>query len=191
MRKLILVRHSISKIDPTLPPHQWGLTLDGRARCSLLANRLADHRPEVVITSREPKAAQTGELVARQLGIPSLAAEGLHEHRRQAGGSMDLAAFQAKIETLFAQPDQLVFGLETAQQALDRFRIALQAIMTDRPERVVAVVSHGTVMALYYGAISGCDPLVFWRKLGMPGFYTVSWPGLVVNSQTLEIATLA
>jgi len=191
MRTLILVRHSLSQIDLNSPPHQWGLTAAGRARCVPLARRLAEHRPQVVVTSREPKAAQTGELVAGQLGIPCLAADGLHEHCRLGGGFLDSGEFRARIEALFARPDRLVFGLETAQQALDRYRAALQAVMADRPEAVVAVVSHGTVMALFYGAITGQAPFAFWLRLGIPGFYTVSWPSLVVNSQTLEIATLA
>lgn len=190
MRTLILVRHSLSQIDPNKSPHQWGLTDAGRARCVPLAKQLAEHRPQVVVTSREPKATQTGELVAGQLEIPCLAADGLHEHSRLAGGFLDSGEFRARIEALFARPDQLVFGLETGQQALDRFSAALRTVMADRPENVVAVVSHGTVMALFYGAITGQDPLAFWLRLGIPGFYTVSWPDLVVNSQTLEIATL-
>lgn len=191
MRTLILVRHSLPQIDPDQPPRQWGLAAEGRARCDPLAKRLADHGPQVVVTSREPKAAQTGELVACQLGIPYLTADGLHEHRRQAGGWVSREAFQAKIAALFAQPERIVFGLETAREALERFNAALQAVMAARPEDVVAVVSHGTVMALYYGSISGQDPFAFWRRLGIPGFYTVSWPDLDVNSQTLEIATSA
>jgi broad specificity phosphatase PhoE len=156
-----------------------------------LADRLALHQPEVIVTSLEPKAAQTGELVARKLGIPCLGVEGLHEHRRHRGGLWDPEAFQAKIDALFAQTDQVVFGMESGQQALERFTVTLQALMADRAEAVVTVVSHGTVMALYYGSISGQDPAAFWRRLGIPGFYTVSWPDLVVSSQTLEIATLA
>jgi broad specificity phosphatase PhoE len=190
MRKLILVRHAPSKIDPSLPPYMWGLTQAGRDLCSQLAEYLALHEPEVIITSEEPKAIQTGELVARELGIVCLQAQGLHEHRRQKDSLLDLKEFQAKIKALFAQPDQLVFGLETANEALARFTSALETLMSNRSERVVAVVSHGTVMSLYYGAFSGQDPWAFWQSLGMPGFYTVSWPDLVVSSEVLETATL-
>ena len=190
MRTIILVRHSLPEIDPNESPDQWGLTAEGRARCIPLARRLAEHRPLVVVTSRELKAAQTGELVAGQLGIPCLAADGLHEHCRLGGVWLDAGEFRARIETFFARPDQLVFGLETAQQALDRFSAALGTVMADRPEAVVTVISHGTVMALYYGAITGQNPFDFWGHLGIPGFYTVLWPDLVVNSQTLKIATL-
>jgi broad specificity phosphatase PhoE len=190
MRTLILVRHSLPEIDPDRAPGQWGLTAEGRARCIPLARRLAAHRPQVVVTSREAKAAQTGERVAGHLGIPCLAAAGLHEHCRLAGGWLDAGEFRTRIETFFARPDQLVFGLETAQQALDRFSAALGTVMAERPEAVVTVVSHGTVMALYYGAITGQNSFDFWQRLGIPGFYTVLWPDLVVYSQTLKIATL-
>lgn len=189
MRKLILVRHSLSKLDPALPPHQWELTKEGKARCVLLAEQLALHQPGLIITSEEPKAVQTGELTARELGIPCIQAENLHEHRRAQDRVMDTEVFLAQIEALFAYPDQLVYGLETAQEALVRFKAAIKAVMAAQPETVVAIVSHGTVMSLYYGAISGQDPAVFWHRLGIPGFYVVSWPDLAVLSQTLKIAT--
>ena len=83
MKKLILIRHSISKQDPNLSPHQWELTEEGRALCIPLAKQLQIHEPEIIITSIEPKAIQTGEIVAQELTIPCWTAEGLHEHERE------------------------------------------------------------------------------------------------------------
>jgi broad specificity phosphatase PhoE len=188
-RELILIRHSQPRVDQKLPPHQWVLTAEGRARCISLAARLAVYGPGVVVTSDELKAIETGEIVARELGIPRYCGLDIHEHRRSGGVLLDQAAFDDKIRNLFAHPGCLVFGLETARQALDRFSTALPAIMDAYPDQNVAVVSHGTVMSLYYGALSGENSYQFWRRLGIPAFYTVLWPDAVVSSQVMQVET--
>jgi len=187
--EMILIRHSHSKVDQNLPPHHWGLTAEGRARCIPLAERVAVHNPEVVITSDEPKAMETGEIVARELGISWRTAPNIHEHRRGGGVLLSQAEFEDKIRGLFAHPERPVFGLETAQQALDRFSAALGSIMVAYPDQNVAIVSHGTVISLYYGALTGEDAYQFWRRLGLPSFYTVLWPDGVVSSQVMQIET--
>jgi len=188
-RVLILIRHSQSRVDPKLPPYQWVLTAEGRAKCLPLAVRLSAHNPGVVVTSDEPKAIETGEIIARELGIPWHSAPDIHEHRRPGGVILDKAAFEDKIQSLFVHPERIVFGLESAQQALDRFSAALSVIMDAYPDQNVAVVSHGTVMSLYYGALSGKNSYRFWRQLGIPAFYTVLWPDGVVSSQIMQIDT--
>jgi broad specificity phosphatase PhoE len=187
MRKLIIIRHSISKMDQNLPPYQWGLTGEGRARCIPLAEKLVVHDPNVIVTSDEPKAEQTGEIVAQELSLPLHTAANIHEHRRKGGIILSQEEFLEKIRDLFENPDQCVYGLESAQQALNRFSVAVKKIMVDYPDQNVGLVTHGTVMSLYYGVLSGEDPYEFWCRLGLPAFYTVLWPDGSVSSQVMEI----
>lgn len=187
MRKLILVRHSISKIEPEIPPHHWGLTEQGKALCLLLADKLSIHQPELIITSEETKARQTGELIAATLKIPCQTGKDIHEHRRQGGKIATREEFVSLVSDLFAQPDRLVFGLETGTEALARFSSALEKVMEDNPQDCLAVISHGTVMAMYYGMITGEDPFTFWQGLGLPAFYVLQWPGGEVLDKALEI----
>jgi broad specificity phosphatase PhoE len=190
MRKLILVRHSNSKLDPELPPDQWRLTKEGRMRCIPLSSELAKHEPEIIITSVEPKARETGEITAKVLGLPCLTAENLHEHKREQAGFLRQEKFLELLANLYAYPDTLIFGLETAREALNRFTQAVDAVMANHQINNIAIVSHGTVMSLFYGEITGNDPNHFWRQLGLPGFYTVSWPELVLQSVITEIRDL-
>lgn len=187
MQTLILIRHSESKLDPNLPPHQWGLTAFGRRLCVPLAAKLKMYQPGIVVTSDEPKALETGEILAESLGLPCRSAPGLHEHRREVGKIVDREIFLSRLANLFASPKEVIFGLESANQALNRFSEAIQAVMDSCPERSVAIVSHGTVMSLYYGAVTGSDSYQFWRQLGLPGFYTVSWPDRVLQSLVNDI----
>ena len=80
---LLLIRHSQSQPQPERPASQWPLTEQGRRRCIELAKRLAAYAPDVVVTSRERKASETGALVAARLALPTLVADGLHEHQRE------------------------------------------------------------------------------------------------------------
>jgi broad specificity phosphatase PhoE len=187
MRTLILIRHAESKYDPNLPPRQWGLTGEGRARCKLLAERLASHPLDIIVTSLEPKARETGEIVARFLDLPCTVADNLHEQAREGGETLSHEEFIVRIANLFANPERLVFGLETAQQALKRFRGGVEAVMADYQAKNTAIVTHGTVMSLFFGEIMSQDAYQFWRQLGLPAFYTVSWPDCVVLSQVMEI----
>ena len=67
MSHLILVRHSAPEIVPQVPARAWHLSAVGRARCVPLAAALAPYQPRAIITSVEPKAVETGQIVAEQL----------------------------------------------------------------------------------------------------------------------------
>jgi broad specificity phosphatase PhoE len=84
MPNLVFIRHSQSQPDPTTPARFWTLTEEGRRRCVSLAEKLISYNLNVIITSIEPKAIETGELTAQRLGIPYRVMENLHEHERDS-----------------------------------------------------------------------------------------------------------
>lgn len=177
MPELILVRHSHPEILPTVPANQWLLSDEGRQRCRPLADRLALHRPDVIVTSLEPKAVETGQIVAHRLGKPFESADGLHEHDRSEVTFGSKERFEAKVARFFAQPEQLVFGRETADQAHQRFAQAVTSVIRTHPHKNVAVVTHGTVMTLFVSRAVGLEPFPFWKRLGLPAFAVLSLPG--------------
>ena len=67
---LILVKHAQPVMVPGLPAARWALGEAGRAACAPLARALAPWRPEALLASEEPKAAQTARLTAERLGVP-------------------------------------------------------------------------------------------------------------------------
>jgi len=180
MSHLILVRHSAPEIVPQVPARDWHLSAVGRERCVPLAAALAPYQPWAIITSLEPKAVETGQIVAERLGVASTAVAGLHEHDRRRVGLLDRAAFQAGVAAFFAQPDTLVLGQETAAQTRARFTRAIAAVLAAYPDVPVAVVAHGTVMTLYLAQVAGIDPYPFWQRLGLPAFVVLARPTLAV-----------
>lgn len=178
MSKLILIRHSQSRQDPARPASEWDLTEEGLRRCGPLAARLAGYRPDVVVSSRERKALATGQAVAARLALPLDAADDLHEHERRTAPYTSAELFEQTVARFFAQPDELVFGEETARQAAERFERAVLAVLGRHPAKNVAIVSHGTVMALFVSRRAGVAPLPLWRGLGMPAVIVMTLPQL-------------
>lgn len=182
MRKLILIKHASPQVQPDLPPEQWPLSQDGKAKCAALAEQVAAYSPSVVVSSEELKAAETGQLVAQRLGVPHHAAPDLHEHDRSNVPQLRTAEFISMMELLFRRPNELVLGKETAVAALSRFQSALDEVLLEHPEGNVAVVSHGTVIALLLEKLEpkrrGFD---VWRAMKLPSFVVLSLPGMAVE----------
>jgi broad specificity phosphatase PhoE len=179
---LILVKHARPVAQPDLPSAQWPLSEEGRASCAPLASALALWQPEALIASEEPKAAETARLTAELLGVRWRTAPGLHEHERTGAPYFaDEAGFAAAVEALFLRPDERVYRRETAQEALTRFSVALDAALADFAGRRVAIVAHGTVIALYTARLWGMDDRAgfdLWRRLGLPSLVVARAPDL-------------
>ena len=178
MRKLILVRHSLPVVTGNQTPSHWQLSPEGRHRCGRLAELLADYHPSVIVTSTEPKAIETGQIVGERLGVPVGITANLHEHERPGTDLGTLEQFQAKVARLFEHPGELIFGAETGDEACERFSAAIDGVMNGHPAGNVAIVSHGTVMTLFLANATGIDPIPFWKDLGLPAFVALSYPEL-------------
>lgn len=167
---LILVKHSLPQIVEDLPAREWKLSEEGRARAEKLAKELARFEPEVIISSQEPKATETAEIIADKFHLKAHVVEGLHEHERSNVSYLPPAEFQASVGQFFASPDELVFGTETARQAHTRFEHAIQAILESYKAETVVVVAHGTVIALFVSRLAHLSAVQLWHELGLPSF---------------------
>ena len=177
-RKLILVRHAQPAMATGVPASQWHLSVEGRRRCKALAERLSEYEPAIVVSSEEPKAIETGQIVADLLGLSLETEAGLHEHERGVVQDLDNRAhFLAQVARFFEHPDQLVFGRETADRAQARFGQAIARVLEKHPLGNPAIVSHGTVMTLFIARANRFAPLPFWKSLGLPSFAVLSLPG--------------
>jgi broad specificity phosphatase PhoE len=114
------------------------------------------------------------------------ASHGIHEQERQSLELLPGGKFEAAVARLFDQPEELVFGDETAAQALARFRDAVDRVLEGRRKGNIALVSHGRVISLYVADCTGVEPFPFWRRLGLPSFVVLCLPeqkvGEVVES---------
>ena len=181
MRKLLLVKHAVPDIIPTLPAHTWHLSAAGQHRCLPLARLLAPYCPATIVSSREPKAAETAAHVAAHLHTAWRLGEGLHEHERAHVGYLPRAHFDYAVAAFFAHPDELCLGQETAHQARVRFQAAIDKILGDTPAGNVIVITHGTVITLFVAHHTRLPAFPLWQRLGLPSFVVLTLPefGLV------------
>jgi len=175
-RTLLLIRHSAPEVAPGVPAREWHLSAEGRRRCGPLAERMAAYAPRVIVSSAEPKAEETARLVGARLGVPIETAPGLHEHERDNAGYLGRDEFQAAVADLFARPDVLALGRETATRALARFSAAVEGALAAHPAGDLAIVAHGTVMTLFVAHHAGVAPYPFWRALGLPALVALRLP---------------
>ncbi|SRR6266487_927755 len=173
MKYLILVKHSSPSVVEDKPAREWNLSDEGRARAQILTEKLKPYQPEVIISSIEPKAVQTAEIVAHFFGLQMQEYENLHEHDRSKTAYLARDAFEVMIQNFFDRPDELVFGNETANRSHQRFRDAIDSVLNQHKNQTVLIVAHGTVISLFVSRLTGISDFSLWKELGLPSFVVV------------------
>ena len=182
MSTLILVKHSLPQIEPEIPAHQWRLSEEGQRRVQVLARKLAQYELDIMFSSVEPKAIETAHIVAAVLEKRVEIVEDLHEHDRRNVGFLEKQRFEASIAQFFAQPDVLILGNETANQAYHRFASAVGGITEEYTNKNIALITHGTVLTLFVNRLAGIEPFLFWKDLDLPSWVVLSHPKLKLVS---------
>jgi broad specificity phosphatase PhoE len=175
--RLVLIKHAMPVVTDGVTASAWPLSDEGREAALALAVPMADQGLARVLTSDEPKAAETGRILAGALGVPCATWPDLHEHDRSNVSRLESPeAFRARARMLFERPGELVWGRETADAARARFERALQAALDAHHGENLAVVSHGTVITLWLAARFGWSPFYVWKSLGLPSFAVLEGP---------------
>jgi len=175
---LLLIKHSLPEIVESVPANEWLLSGEGRRLSESLANAIAPYNPQVIVSSREPKAKETARVLANSLGLSFSAVDNLHEHERTSTPYLSKGEFQASVRDFFERPKQLVMGEETADAAHARFKKAVQLVLADHPDETIAIVAHGAVISLFVSRQTGVDAFTLWQQLDMPSFVVLSLPDM-------------
>ncbi len=184
MPQLVLIKHSNSDHNPFQAAADWPLTAEGVRRCQPLAHHIAPYQAKRLYSSSMPKALQTAESVALELGdLPISECRLLAEHSRQSNAPYGSPAeFNARMQRLFAAPNELAFGDETAKQARHRFQRGIETILeTANSAENIVVISHGTVMVLYAAQYNSIDSYHLWQRLKMPSLMALDLPDFRIS----------
>jgi broad specificity phosphatase PhoE len=79
VRTLYLIKHGAPEIRPGVSAHDWPLSEAGRVQALALAKQLATRALDVIVTSEDAKAVETGRVIAKALQLPLRRGLGLHE----------------------------------------------------------------------------------------------------------------
>lgn len=164
-RRLLLIKHAMPVLDASRPPREWRLGAEGRAQSGQLAERLRAFAPLRLVASREPKALETGEILADALDLSLDSADGLQEFDRPALPLVTDAERAQMNRAIFTHPERPALGTESASIALARFSAAIHAQLALTDHRALAIVTHGTVMSLFVGAHNDTDAFELWQRL--------------------------
>src|SRR5438874_1782312 len=110
MPRLILIKHAKPLIDPAKSSELWKLSEEGRAQAKILADQLAPYNVSVVISSDEPKAIETAQILASALKIATESGGDLHEHDRSNVPHMRSGEFISHVE--LNSPERMCGTLE-------------------------------------------------------------------------------
>jgi broad specificity phosphatase PhoE len=178
MPKLVLIKHSLPEVRPADTPSTWPLSEEGRRHCQPLADALRPLGLARVFASPEPKASETGWLLAQDLGLPFAIKNGLHEHERDREPfEEDRTRFEARVRSLFERPRERTFGSESGGEALLRFQAAVSGILAEHPSEDLAIVAHGSVNGLFAAAKCSIDGFQVWTRWGSPSYVVLTVPG--------------
>lgn len=175
MRKLILIKHARPQIDPNRPSEEWQLGDEGRRGATSLVDKLRPYEFDRLFSSAEPKALQTAQILSREMDRPVEQFPDLHEHDRRDVPHMDSREFISLIALFFKEPNRLVLGNETANEAAARFEAAVDRLL-EKTTGDVAIVSHGTVISLFAQRRAHQEPFALWRRMGLPSFIVLETP---------------
>ena len=167
---LILVKHSLPGIVENVPAREWKLSEEGKVRARTLAERISQYQPAVIVSSIEPKAQETAEIIARAYNLTMEIVKGLHEHDRSKSQYLSKGDFQASVRKFFENPTALVFGSETADECHRRFEHAVRSVLKHYSDKTIVIVAHGTVISLFVSRLTGNSDLILWNELGLPSF---------------------
>lgn len=169
------------EIEEDRPSRVWRLSDAGRASCGWLGDWLAAEGVTHIVSSAEPKAAETAQLAAQRISLTAAVREDLHENDRTGLGYLGLSALHARMRAFFNEPGRAVIGAETANAAEARFSAAVRSAIAGARGESLAIVTHGTVMSLFVARHNAIDPFAFWESLTLPAI-------VVLEGETFALA---
>jgi len=149
---IFIVRHSETEKDPNKNAVEWVLSTIGEEQAVELSNNIILQKANVIYSSNEIKSYLTIKPLADKLGLEIKQVEDLGEVKR---GDKFLTKEEFEIEK-FKQLEDLdypAFGGETGNQALTRFESAIQKIEKENPDKNIIIVSHGTILNIYFAKL--------------------------------------
>ena len=117
-----------------------------------------------IVSSTERKAADTGFIASEVLDVMFHTGHNLHEHERPYIEDRD--TFLSQLKQFFDDP-------KASRGTERRFTKAVDALTRAYRGHRIAIVAHGTVLALHLAARYELDAWATWNRLSMPSYVVV------------------
>ena len=168
MQRLILFRHAPALVEPEKSSIDWELESNVENQILPLLEGIDTRQLTKIVTSSQTKAVQTAEVISSALDLPVSVLKGLEEHHRSKEDFVESHdQFEERLQRFFDNPDSLIFGKETANQACKRFTQTVVNLLS-KSKGDELVVSHGTVTSLFLAQLTDKSAMEIWQGLKHP-----------------------
>ena len=147
---LIFLRHAETKIDEGIKNSEWLLTEKGKMDALDIAKSNFFDDIDIIFASTEEKAYKTIYPLADKLKKKILREAELNEIMRDHGKFLETKEYITTMKLCMINKDQSFNNWETANKALERFSKKIEEIDHEHDNKKILVVSHGTVVNLYF-----------------------------------------
>jgi 2,3-bisphosphoglycerate-dependent phosphoglycerate mutase len=166
MSYLYLIRHPRTHVDPNRQSHEWVLSDSGRIELNTLAHAPFWNQVAAVYSSPQTKAIEPARVIGDKHNISVATLPGLAEVWRGTDPYLGTEEFNAALSAYFSESELAIAGWERPTDATQRFKEAVQEIVTEHPADSVALLSHGTILTLYTAMLDSEAPnVVRWRSI--------------------------
>jgi len=131
------------------------LSAEGQAQALLLATELEPFNIRQIYCSSEPKTLATIQPFAQSHGITPVIRPDLDEIRSAVLPTADASRFFSQKRRGFLDIDSHPLGDEAFSAGLSRFNQALAHIKDQEVSTPTTIVSHGTVLTLFFAQLGG------------------------------------
>jgi len=198
MTRLILIRHGITEWNSQkryCGHKDIGLSAEGRSQAKLLSKRLGAARFDKIYSSDRKRAMQTARIIFKRMCIAP--ETGLREINFGVLEGLKHREIMEKYGNIYRKwlKDSFKNNIPEAEP-MDAFKRrverALTSIAGSNPDRTVAVVCHGGVIAIFLTGIS--RNVDFWSSVPSPASITTveyknGKPGVKMFNDTTHLET--
>jgi 2,3-bisphosphoglycerate-dependent phosphoglycerate mutase len=166
MNTFYFLRHGETVKDPSLPATEWNLTSETIRDLNNLAETGIFSQVTAIYSSHEIKSIRSAEPIAIKQNLKSIVIDGIEEVHRGEKFLTD-REFQLlkreKLENRESNQD----GGESSNMALGRFIATLNLIDSNHQNEHILIVSHGTILALYFSYLKDdfSDIYNYWNSI--------------------------
>lgn len=179
--KIIFLRHAKTQADPTQHAKEWKLSDLGYQQAIEFVNNQDAAGIDVIYTSDEEKSVLTAKPIAEKLGKEITRIPGLNEVKRGDAFLSD-EEFEIEKRRQLENWEYTPSNGESSDEALTRFEKSLKEIEEKNQNKTVLIVSHGTILNLYFAKITGTKNHIFdrWQKSAFCAY------GIVENNMVIK-----
>jgi broad specificity phosphatase PhoE len=178
----IFLRHAKTIKDPALPVVDWDLEVASKEKIKDLLKDSLLKKIDLIYTSTEDKAIKTAAPFIDKFKLKRNSSSGLNEIGRGKGGMLSDVEFKELKLKMFKDVLYAPVGWESSNRALSRFKSTVEEIDDYYEGKNILIVSHGTVLTLYFSDLLGKmeNSMKRWEEIEFCAF------GMVKNNKVIK-----